>query len=143
MFLFYFHDSRYSLYLSVPWDSEQWFCCRLLAHSLSQLLPCQMSDYRVCIQKKAFYEDLRNTMSLLQHNIQWTSVVSVEKQQQVQNAQSTIVASSVCVSLIIVIAIAAVYVGITCRNRHQMRSKSICSVFIAFKVKGSLPSNYV
>ncbi|XP_016343619.1 myelin-oligodendrocyte glycoprotein-like isoform X1 [Sinocyclocheilus anshuiensis] len=44
-----------------------------------------------------------------------------------QSVQSTIVISSVCGSLVILITIAAAYVGITCRNRHQIRRTFIAT----------------
>lgn len=82
---------------------------------------CSLVFHRVRLSDQGLYECYYKTSPLSHEKIHL--VITAEKQQQIpdQNIQSTIVTSSVCVCLIIVIAIAAVYVGITCRNRHQMR----------------------
>lgn len=58
-------------------------------------------------------------------NMQWTSAVSVDNPQRVSDLsiQKTVVSSSVCSFLVIVVAAAAVFVGITRRNKHQTNGK--------------------
>lgn len=85
---------------------------------------CSLVFHRVSRSDQGLYECYYK-ISPLRHEI--IHLLVTDKQQQDQNVQSTIVTSSVCVFLIIVITTAAVYVGITCRNRHQMRRTFIAT----------------
>lgn len=86
---------------------------------------CSLVFYRVSRSDQGLYECYYK-ISPLRHERIHLLVTEKQKQLPDQNVQSTIVTSSVCVFLI-VIAIAAVYVGITCRNRHQMRRTFIAT----------------
>lgn len=86
---------------------------------------CSLVFHRVSLSDQGLYECFYKISPL---SLEKIHLVIREKQQQIpgQKVQSTLV-TSVCVFLIIVIAIAALYVGITCRNRHQMRRTFIAT----------------
>ncbi|RXN16631.1 myelin-oligodendrocyte glyco isoform X2 [Labeo rohita] len=92
---------------------------------------CSLVFHRVRLSDRGLYECYYKTTPLRHEKIH---LDITEQQQQMPkpdpNVQSLIVTSSVCGLLFIALTIAAVYVGITCRNRHQAKR-----AFIATPVK--------
>lgn len=91
---------------------------------------CSLVIHSVCSSDQGLYTCYYKSKPL-RHETIYLEVTAKQVQEkesdEPQSVWSTIVMSSVCGFLVILITIAAAYVIITCRNRHQIRRTSIAT----------------